>query len=553
MSADSVFVNGRILATNGYGGAAEAIAVRDGRVVFVGSTDEALRYSSVRTSVHDLKGGLALPGFADAHAHLHETVDRLYAADLYGLLDARLYVAEVAKFAAQHKDMPVIMGKGWSEALFPIAGPSREMLDEIVSDRPVALWSDGHHALWVNSKALEVGGVAEDTPDPPHGVIERRPGGRDPSGTLREAAAFMLMRRLPDYSREQYEQGILTFQDTIAGPLGITLIHDPYLELGSPLLDAFEELASTGQLSMRVRGSLWMDPEAPFKDQVAAASLERQKHRSGLFQLHSLKFLNDGVIEGHSGYLKSPYLDGLEYAGDPQFCSEPIWKPELLRDAFLAADAAGFQIHVHAIGDAAITETLDALAQVRALTGRHDWRPSIAHLQIVDPKDIDRMRELGAVAVTQPFWFLVDDYHEVLKTLIGEERADQQYPMKSFLDAGIPVAASSDFPVTALPDPLDCIQTGVMRWFPESPFGGRPKPGIKLWPEESVNVRDMISICTLGGAYANYLEDVTGSLAPGKSADLVVLDRDILESPVSEIGDAQVRMTMFRGDVVYSS
>jgi predicted amidohydrolase YtcJ len=341
----------------------------------------------------------------------------------------------------------------------------------------------------------------------------------------------------------------------IAKPYGITLVFDPLLYVGGVGAQAYEELAQEGLLTMRVRGALEMLPEDDVETTVAAFAAERAQHTTPYFQTPAVKFFADGVVEGHTAYLEEPYADALEYAGDADYRGEPIWPLDDLAAAFTAVDAAGFQIHVHSIGDAATTDTLDGLAAAQAANGSCDWRPGITHLQLVDPADIGRMADLGVVAVPQPYWFLKDDYYTYLQLpYLGLPRADEEYPMKSFFDAGVHVASASDFPVTWPPDPLDAIQTGVMRWHPDWVWESPAPPSLEgvLWPEERVTVEQMIRSFTIEGAYSNFLECDTGSIEVGKSADLIVLNRDITKCDPEQIGTTtQVLMTMFEGERVY--
>jgi predicted amidohydrolase YtcJ len=256
----------------------------------------------------------------------------------------------------------------------------------------------------------------------------------------------------------------------------------------------------------------------------------------------------DGVVEGHTAYLDEPYADAESYAGDASYRGTPLWTPNQMAAAFTALDKAGFQIHVHSIGDAATTEVLDALEAARAANGVHDWRPGITHLQLVDPADYARFAQLGVTAVPDPYWFLMDDYYWYLQLpYLGQQRADDEYPMKSFFTAGALVASASDFPVTIPPDPITGIQTGVMRW---APGWGIPTSDV-LWPEESVTVRRMIQSFTINGARADFTDRTTGSIAKGKSADLIVLSHNILKTDPRHIDAADVTLTVFRGETVY--
>ena len=248
----------------------------------------------------------------------------------------------------------------------------------------------------------------------------------------------------------------------------------------------------------------------------------------------AVKLFVDGVLETRTGLLKEPYDDR------PGFTGEPIWEPERLIAASVAAAAEGFQLHYHVIGDAAASLALDAIATAR--DGRPGARDILTHLHLVDPADVGRMGALGVVAAVQPYWFTGDpDYLVVLRGLIGD-RVDHQYPMRSLFEAGVMVAGASDYPVTPPPDPLLAIQRGVLRRDPLAV----PENG-QLWPEEAVDVATMVQSFTISGARANFVEHETGSLEMGKSADLIVLRENLFELPPERIHEAAVELTLFRG------
>lgn len=562
--ADLVIKNAVVYTVDADWDTAQAVAVRDGRIVLVGSNKAATRHIGPGTQVVNARGNTVLPAFADAHAHAGMTVTSLYAVSLWFLPSVDDYLAAVAEFAAARPELEWIRGEGWSNTVVPGIGPLASDLDRVVSDRPVAITSEDYHSLWVNSKALEIAGIDGFTPDPVGGKIERLPGSVDPdtapygvpSGTLRESASDMVQELIPDYTVDQYKDGILAYQDWIAGPYGITLVFDPLLRLGGHGLQAYEELAREGLLTMRVRGALALEPEDDVAAMLDAFAAERALHTTPYFKTPAVKIFADGVIEGHTGYLKEPYADAEEYAGDPSYRGEPLWEPAALAEAFRLTDEAGFQIHVHSIGDAATSEVLDAFAAARAANGARDWRPGVTHLQLVSPDDIAGFADLGVTAVPQPYWFLKDDYYTYLQVpYLGLPRADEEYPMKSFFDAGVHVASASDFPVTWPPDPLDAIQTGVMRWFPDWVWEYPPPPSLEgvLWPEERVTAEQMIRSFTIEGAYANFLETETGSLEVGKSADIIIVNRDITTCDPAKIGRSKVLLTLFEGRTVFST
>ena len=258
----------------------------------------------------------------------------------------------------------------------------------------------------------------------------------------------------------------------------------------------------------------------------------------------AVKLFTDGVIESHTGYLAEPYADR------PGFCSAPVWAPERLVEASVAAAAAGFQLHYHAIGDAAVSLSLDAIAAARQVVGAAPGRDIITHLQLVDPGDYERLAALGVVAATQPYWFAKDAMYDRLhyQPFLGEPRAGHQYPMRSLFDHGVVVAGASDYPVSPPPDPLLAIQRGTLRRDPLV-----PDLSSELWPEEAVSVEQLIAAFTINGAYANFLEHETGSLEAGKSADLVVLRENILELPAERVNEATVELTLFRGKPTFAA
>ena len=371
------------------------------------------------------------------------------------------YQKKVHAFAARHKELDVIRGSGWDTSRFSAMGPTATELDKACKDRPVVIWDQSYHEIWVNSAALKLAGITSKTKDPEGGVIERYPGTNRPSGVLREAATSLVTDKVPDFTVAQYEAALLHAQRDVLGPLGVTSMLDADLRPGRNPIAAFEDLAQKGELTVRYRGALHLDPAwGSVDDQVAAAVAERAKHTSDLFRTTTIKFYMDGVVEGHTALLDTPYKDR------PKFCGKPVWQWDELKQAAVKAAQQGFQLHFHAIGDAATSMALNAIGAAEIATGNTTPRDGITHLQLVTPTDYQRMAQLGVVAVTQPYWFVKDSYYWDLQLpFLGRWRADHEYPMKSFFDHGVVVASSSDYPVTVPPDPLQAIQTGVTRYF----------------------------------------------------------------------------------------
>ncbi len=549
--ADLILTNGVVYTVDKQRSRAEAVAVAGTEIVYVGNAEGVQDFIGSRTEVIEFDGKMVLPGFIDSHAHVSATINEDDSVMLYGLESKEDYVSALKGFAEKHPDLSVIYGGGWNNEVFPPQGPEKEDLDAVVSDRPVSLMSHDGHSIWVNSRALEMAGVNKDTPCPFGGMIETDPATGEPSGTIRETARDLVQNVLPPYSVEQMKTGIREFM-VEAARVGITTVHDPLLLLPDSdgmlngygaarnSIPAYEELLDSGEMTIRARGTILTDPtKGASQVPDLAAACAGQKHP--LFQITGAKVFIDGVVEGGTAYLLEPYDH------KPDFRGEPLWEQEPLNALFKAADAQGLQIHIHAIGDAAIRMSLDALAHAKDHNGSRDSRHLITHLQVVDYADIPRFAELGIIGVPQPFWHVKGAYFWGLEAkYLGRERAEKEYPLKSFMDAGVTLACASDYPVQVPSPPLLAIQLGVTRCIP-----GETNPAEILGPQERMSLADMIAAYTINGAHANFVENETGSIEVGKKADLVVLERNLFEIPESEIADTQLLMTVFEGRVVY--
>jgi predicted amidohydrolase YtcJ len=535
--ADLILKNGSIYTVDRDRTWAEAIAIAGNEIVFVGSNEAGKAHIGAKTNIIDLSGKMVLPGFIDAHAHPSHAVDFVCNINLYQLDTVEEYKSAIKEFVANHPGRSTIRGGGWSDTLFPKLGPSREILDTLVPDRPLAIVSYDGHSLWVNSVTLERAGIHRDTPDPDGGKIERYPETGQPSGTLRETATKLVESVIPEPSLEELKNALLAYQD-MALSVGITLSHDAMLHVDS--IAAFNALARENRLKMRFRGSITMEPDKELEQQVKMVVEERSQNAHPFFQTHAAKIFVDGVVEGGTAYLLEPY------AHQPDFRGKPIWEPEILNAASVSLDHENIQIHYHVIGDAATRITLDALELAQESNGKRDARHLMTHLQLVTPEDVQRMAQLGVVGVPQPFWFKIDDYYrELALPYLGKERAERQYPMQSLINAGVILASASDFPVTIPFDPLIAIQTGTTRT-----SGVDPSAGV-LWAEERVTLDDMITSYTFNGAFAHFLEKEIGSLEVGKLADLIVLDRNLFETPPLEIAETKVLLTVVDGQIAY--
>jgi predicted amidohydrolase YtcJ len=519
---------------------AEAVAVRGDEIVYVGGNKGAARYVGPRTRVVNLHGKMVLPGFQDAHLHaLWAGIEQLQCT-LNDLNTREDYVRAVAAYAASHPKEAWIRGGGWSMGVFPGGIPTRHELDAVVSDRPVFLVSKDGHSAWVNSVALEAAGITRETPDPPRGRIDRDEGG-EPIGSLQESAIELVGKLAPRVSPEEARRG-LKIAIRQLNAFGITSLQEASIPLGDSegfrMLDVYRDVDRSGALTVRVVTSLTWDPEKG-EEQIQDFVRARREYTQGRVRAHTVKIFQDGVIESKTAAVLEPYR------GTEDDTGMALIDPGELKRIATLVDKEGFQLHFHAIGDAAIRQVFDALEAARRANGARDSRHHLSHIEMFHPDDIPRFRELGAVANFQPLWAVADSYmNELTLPLLPPETHRWIYPIASVLRSGAVVAFGSDWSVSSA-NPLEEMEVAVRRadWTKpdEAPF----------LPDERIDLRDAIAAFTINAAYVNFHDDRTGSIEPGKLADLVVLDRNLFAIDPNQISDAKVLLTLLGGTPVY--
>jgi predicted amidohydrolase YtcJ len=517
---------------------ADAVAVRAGRVAAAGPERDLADLRGPSTRVLRLDGGLVLPGFQDAHVHTAAGGLELAQCDLHEVEPAA-YAATVARYAADHPGDPWVLGGGWVMDTFGTGGPHRSALDAVVADRPVLLESTDGHSAWVNGLALELAGITRATPDPPRGRIERDASG-EPTGALHEAAKALVGDLAPEPGQAEWEAAIERGQAHLHR-LGITAWQDAAVE--PDMLAAYRAVAERGRLTGRAVAALRWEVEAGGA-QLADLVERRRTGTVGRLRASAVKIFSDGVFENRTAAMLEPYLDA---DGRPtgNLGIGMLAADELAR-VVTALDAEAFDVHVHAIGDRAVRDTLDAFQAAAAANGRRDARHQIAHLQFVHPDDRPRFRRLGVVANAQPFWSCLDGYmRELTLPFLEPERAGWQYPWASLRRAGAVLAFGSDWTVSTA-NPLQEIEVAVRRVDPGDPDG---EPFL---PDERVDLPAALDAFTSGSAYALRLEAETGSVTPGKLADLAVLDRDPFDPAAGPIAGARVLATLVEGEPVHA-
>jgi predicted amidohydrolase YtcJ len=518
----------------------DALLVADGVVRAVGAQARTLASQTDAVDYVDLDGGFLMPSFGDGHAHpLYGGLESVGPA-VRGCASVDEIVLAVKQFAADNPAEEWIVGASYDSSLAPDGLFDSRWLDAAVPDRPVVLRAWDYHTVWCNSAAIERAGITADTPDPVLGEIPHRADG-SVLGTLREWGATDLVSAvMPDRDETLRVSALGTAADYFLAR-GVTWVQDAWVEPAD--VATYLAAARTGALRMRFNLALYADPRH-FDAQVAQfAESRRQVEQTGspLLTANTVKFFADGVIENETGALLAPYCSGLHSHG------MRTWEGDSLAEAARRVDELGLQIHIHAIGDAAIRQALDAIEYTLARNPPRDRRPVIAHVQLADDADLGRFAELGVIPNMQPLWAQMDALMTVL-TLprLGIERSEKQYRMRSLTTSGARLALGSDWPVSS-GAPLEGIAVAASR----RTETGDPEGG---WtPQEILPIEQTLAAYTAGVAYQAFAEGNWGIIAPGASADLVWLDRDPRLTPVLDIPAVAVRATYLRGHSAYSA
>jgi predicted amidohydrolase YtcJ len=550
--AELVLVNGKIRTPSRPSGFTQAAAISGGVILALGSDDEVRQLTGPHTRVIDLRGRLAIPAFGDAHVHPVQGGLESMRCNLLGQRDRAGCLETIAAYSATLPPGAWVLGGGWSMPSFPGGTPTAAALDEVTGGRPAFLPNRDHHTAWVNSAALALAGITRDTPDPADGRIERDSGG-NPWGALHDGAmrlvADYVPRTTPDdlttallaAQRHLHALGITSIQDACVGDAGEISIPDTYA--------TYRAAAASRLLTLRVTGALWWDRHLGLHQLDALQARREEADGSGYFRATSVKLMLDGVCETFTAAMGSPYLDGHGHATGHSG-SLFIDPAELTEAAARLADL-GFQMHFHAIGDAAVRAALDALAALpgaQRAAGRHH----IAHLQFIGPADLERFARLGVTGNFQPLWACRDEQNDTLTLpFVGLERANWQYRIGTLLRQGAHLAFGSDWPVSSA-DPLQELHVAVNRMLsPRLGQPGSPETTSPLLPGEAIGVDAAVDAFTRGVAFVNHEEDVAGTLEPGKLADVAVLDQDLYAIAPTAIGDTSVALTIASGNVVH--
>ena len=501
---------------------AEAVAIRDGKIV---ATKDIEKHIGPNTKVVDLKGRFVCPGFNDTHIHFAGGGASLLRLSLAGLSLAEIQ-AVVAEAVKKARPGEWVYGRGWDHTRWPGEKfPTRGDLDGVSGEVPVVLSRIDGHVVWANSKALALSGITKTTRNPPGGEVERD--GGEPTGILKESATGLLQRGPAAAVGKQGTALEAALEE--ARRVGVTSI-----QTGGESMEPYLALHDAGKLT--VRAYVW---GVLGGDLGRYADLKKKHADHPTVRQGCLKGFADGTLGSGTAAMVAPYADEPSKSGLLQ------WDAKRLAAAVTAADKAGLQVAIHAIGDRGIQVTLDAIEAARKANGARDARHRIEHVQIIRREDVARFKELGVTASVQPC-HVTNDQRWAEKR-VGRQRCDEGgYLWKSFLDAGVPLAFGTDWPVEPI-DPMANLYAAVTR----QQLDGTPEGG--WFPKERLTIEQAIDAYTLGAAAAEFAEKEKGSIEPGKWADLVVLDTNLLKATPKEILNAKVVATIFNGRVIYGS
>lgn len=536
--ADIILTDARVYTVEDAQPWAEAVAIRNGRILAVGRATDVIAHRGAKTRVVDLKGRFLMPAFGDAHAHPVFGGLSYARCSLHEGKTVADYRRIIAACVAKTPGTGTIYGVGWEDGLFPPDGiPGKAILDAISTTRPLIFANTGGHGLWVNSKALALAGITRATPDPVNGKIDRDASG-EPVGGLEEAAMGLVDALVPPPTAKD-RQDAIAYTVHLFNSLGITSWHDAMLEWKadgvSPDLDAYQAIRDRGGLTVHTVMDIKWD-NARGMDQVADIMKVSADARAKGLTANGVKFFIDGVIPQETAAMLAPYT-GSTSKGTPQIA------PDRLAQAVTLFDAKGMQAHFHAIGDGAVREALDAVAAARKADGRTQMRPMLSHLNVIDPADQPRFGQLGVTAIFQPLWACAEPYMDLTIQKLGPVRSRYIYPEAGVAKSGGMIAYGADWSVASA-NPLEGIEVALTRVAP----GGNLPP---LLPEQAVTLESALKSYTINVAYVNHLETVTGSIKVGKSADLVVLDQDLFKIKPRDIHKTKVLVTMFGGREVF--
>lgn len=551
--ADIIITNGKVITMDDAMPRAEAIALKGNKIVFVGSADTAKAHAGEATRIVDARGATVMPGFNESHMHIFGGSLSLTQLPLSGVRGHERLKVLVEAYAAEHPDLPLLVGHGADYVLVGSDGAARQALDAIVADRPLVVMAVDYHTAWANTAALEAAGILRGKKLSVGNEIVMGADGLA-TGELRESEAIGPVLDLgatggrerfgvatggdPDnVTAEQRASDAALFKRGLAycASMGITSFQN--MDGNLYQLELLDEIEQGAGLPVRVRMPFHMKNFMPLSDLSDKADAWRRRYDTDRLRCNFVKMFADGVVESGTAYMVGGYGDKPDENGDPLFTDDQF------RAIAAEADRLGLQIAVHAIGSAAVRQTLDAYQGAIALNGRRNSRHRIEHIETIETDDVPRLNALGVVASMQPTHPPGTGATPVEPYLsrIGEKRWPLAFAWRTIAETGVELVFGTDWPVTGL-DPLVCIQEAMTR-----------KPWKEELRDQRLSLMEVLRAYTSNGAWVEFMEDRKGVLKPGYLADIVVLDDDIERAASEAIGRIKPVLTICDGKVSYQA
>ena len=537
-----VFTNAQAYTLNDEMPWAEAIAIKGDSIVYVGGNEGALALAGENTVRHDLAGQMLLPGFIDTH--MHPIAGGAYAKalslDTFGTVEE--WAQAISDFADANSEAPLIFGYGFLATTFGPTGPTRQLIDSVVSDRPVLIMDEGFHGAWANTKALEVLNITQDTADPSPGFsYYKRDAAGDATGYLLEGTAGMAMNSLNVITDDVVVDGSAYVIDVL-NSYGVTSVYDAgAVGYGESLHTILQRLEEGGDMTVRIVGSYRPTGPDDVEMAVERADHSRSTIKGDRFHYRVLKIMQDGTVEGRTAAMFE------DYQGEPGNSGETVYTEEQMTQMVVGAAEKKIDVHIHALGERAVHEALNSIEAAREEHPESSKRYAICHIQVITDQDLIRFAELGVIAQSTPLWASYDTYGE---QFVSEEQFSRYWRFKSLHDLGVKLTWGSDFPASGAGmlgmSPILQMEIGHTRQDP-----GEPESPVQPRESERLDIDTLIRGYTLDAAYQLHMEEEVGSLEVGKKADFVILDKNLFDVDAYEIHNTQVMMTVMDGIVVY--
>lgn len=544
-SADLILFNGKIYTVNEQQPWVEAVAVKNGKIIAVGNLIEIQQLAGKATKQQDLQGSMLLPGFIDSHAHPVMGGAYVRSLSLDTFATPVHWTKQISDYAKKNPDDKILFGYGFLASAFGPEGPTSSMLDKAVADRPVYLMDEGFHGAWANTKAMQLLGLNKDTIDPEPGFsYYKRDKNGNPSGYLLEGTATAAIEHLDIITANSVALGTGDVID-IMNSYGITAVFDAgALEVDDLQLKVLDKVTKQGKMTIRMVAShMVVTPEAA-ADAIKITAHKRATSKHDMYHINTLKIMNDGTIEGKTAGMFE------DYQGEPGNKGVNVFTQQQMNILIAQASNENIDVHIHALGERAISETLNAIELVRDDPKHNNStsRFAICHIQVMTDNDVQRFAKLNVIAQSTPLWASYDEFG---KEFVSNDQFNRYFRFNSLKKAGVKMSFGSDFPASGAGtlgmSPIFNMEIGHTRQTPE-----QESAPIQPGKHERLDIATLIKGYTLDGAYQLHMEEQIGSIEVGKKADFVILDQNLFQVDKYDIHNVKVLETILGGNTVYS-